>query len=150
MAILVIAEHDNRSLKGATFNTITAAAQIGADIHVLVAGRGCTPVAEAVSGIEGVVSVLIADAPHLEALLAEDLAKLVVGVVANEAGSYTHVLAPATAFGKNFLLPRRRFWYSLGRVLIPSPSFPAEVLFLGPQASPKRCVSCVSSYMAHV
>ncbi|MBD5801553.1 Electron transfer flavoprotein subunit alpha [Azoarcus sp. Aa7] len=99
MSILVIAEHDNRTLKGATLNTITAAAAIGADIHVLVAGSGCSAVAEAVSSINGVIRVLLADAPHLDALLAEDLAKLVTQL----AGGYSHVLAPATAFGKNFL-----------------------------------------------
>nr|WP_248280618.1 FAD-binding protein [Aromatoleum aromaticum] len=99
MTILVIAEHDNRSLKGATLNTITAAAQIGADIDVLVAGSGCMAVAQAASGIQGVTRVLIADSSHLEALLAEDIAKFVTAL----AGAYTHVLAPATAFGKNFL-----------------------------------------------
>jgi electron transfer flavoprotein alpha subunit len=99
MSILVIAEHDNRTLKGATLNTITAAVAIGADIHVLVAGSHCSAVAEAVSGVKGVVRVLLADAPHLESLLAEDLAKLVTTL----AGKYSHILAPATAFGRNFL-----------------------------------------------
>ena len=99
MTILVIAEHDNRSLKGATLNTITAAKAIGADVHVLVAGSGCAAVADEVSRTGGVIRVLLADAPHLEALLAEDLAKLVTEL----AGGYSHVLAPATAFGKNFL-----------------------------------------------
>ncbi|WP_018990739.1 electron transfer flavoprotein subunit alpha/FixB family protein [Aromatoleum toluclasticum] len=99
MSILVIAEHDNRTLKGATLNTITAATAIGADIHVLVAGSRCSAVAEAVSGVKGVVRVLLAEAPHLEPLLAEDLAKLVTTL----AGEYSHILAPATAFGRNFL-----------------------------------------------
>jgi electron transfer flavoprotein alpha subunit len=101
MAILVIAEHDNAALKAATLNTVAAAAQIGADVHVLVAGAHCAPVAQAVATLAGVAKVKLADAPHYADQTAENLAAL---VVANVQG-YTHILAPATSFGKN-LLPR--------------------------------------------
>ena len=101
MAILVIAEHDNATLKAATLNTITAAAQIGADVQVLVAGAHCAPVAQAAATLGGVTKVKLADAPHYADQIAENLAAL---IVANAQG-YTHILAPATSFGKN-LLPR--------------------------------------------
>jgi len=101
MAILVIAEHDNAVLKAATLHTLTAAAQIGADVHVLVAGAHCAPVAQAAATLAGVVKVKFADAPHYADQTAENLAAL---VLANAQG-YTHILAPATSFGKN-LLPR--------------------------------------------
>jgi electron transfer flavoprotein alpha subunit len=101
MSILVIAEHDNQSLKAGTLNTVAAAQAVGGEIHVLVAGSGCAAVAEQVARIQGVSRVRIADAPHHEAQLAENIAAL---VVANAAG-YTHIFAPATTFGKN-MLPR--------------------------------------------
>ncbi len=101
MSILVIAEHDNAALKAATLNTITAAARLGDDIHVLVAGHGCGAVAEAAARVAGVRKVRVADAPHYAHQLAENVAALVVGL----AGGYTHILAPATAAGKN-MLPR--------------------------------------------
>ncbi len=101
MSCLVIAEHDNKSIKGATLNTVAAAAKIGGDIHVLVAGSGSAAAAEAASKIAGVTKVLHADAPHLADFLAENVAAVVVGV----AGGYSHVLAPATSNGKN-VLPR--------------------------------------------
>ncbi len=101
MSILVIAEHDNAALKAATLNTITAAAQLGEDIAVLVAGHDCGAVAEASAQVAGVKKVLVADAPCYAHQLAENVAALVVGL----AGGYTHILAPATAAGKN-LLPR--------------------------------------------
>jgi electron transfer flavoprotein alpha subunit len=101
MSILVIAEHDNAVLKAATLNTITAAAQLGGDIHLLVAGHGCGAVAAAAAQVAGVAKVLIADAPHYAHQLAENMAALVVGL----AGGYSHILAPATAAGKN-TLPR--------------------------------------------
>ncbi|PWV57720.1 electron transfer flavoprotein subunit alpha/FixB family protein, partial [Plasticicumulans acidivorans] len=100
MTILVIAEHDNAALKSATLNTLSAAAALG-DVHVLVAGSGCGAVAEAVAQVSGVAKVLLADAAPYAHGLAENLAPLVVGL----AGGYSHVLAPATAFGKN-LAPR--------------------------------------------
>jgi electron transfer flavoprotein alpha subunit len=99
MTILVVAEHDNQALKGSTLNTIAAAAALGGDIHVLVAGSGCQAVAEAAAKAKGVGKVLLADAPHYKDELAENVAPLVVGL----AKGYTHLLAPATTFGKNFM-----------------------------------------------
>jgi electron transfer flavoprotein alpha subunit len=104
MTTLIIAEHDNTVLKAATLNTIAAATRIGGDIHVLVAGSNCAAVAQAAAAVAGVAKVLHADAAHYEAYLAENLAALVQSRVQSDAG-YTHVLAPATAFGKN-VLPR--------------------------------------------
>ena len=104
MTTLIIAEHDNAVLKAATLNTIAAATRIGGDIHVLVAGSNCAAVAQAAAAVAGVAKVLHADAAHHEAHLAENLAELVRSRVRAD-GGYTHVLAPATAFGKN-VLPR--------------------------------------------
>jgi electron transfer flavoprotein alpha subunit len=101
MAVLVVAEHDNASIKPSTLNTVTAATKLGGDVAVLVAGSGCAGAAEAAAKIAGVAKVLVADAPHLEHPLAENLAPLVVKL----AKGYSHVLAPATTYGKN-LLPR--------------------------------------------
>jgi electron transfer flavoprotein alpha subunit len=105
MSILVIAEHDHAALKAATLNTVTAAAKIGAqlgtDIDVLVAGSNCTAAAQAAAQLAGVARVKVADAAHYADQTAENLAAL---VVANASG-YTHILAPATTFGKN-VLPR--------------------------------------------
>ncbi|NMF87579.1 electron transfer flavoprotein subunit alpha/FixB family protein [Aromatoleum petrolei] len=97
MAILVIAEHDNASLKAATLNTISAAAKLGGEVHVLVAGANCGGAAEAAAKIAGVAKVRVADAAHYESQTAENVAAL---IVANAAG-YTHILAPSTANGKN-------------------------------------------------
>ncbi|MBH2043471.1 MAG: FAD-binding protein [Comamonadaceae bacterium] len=91
-------------MQAATLNTIAAATRLGGDIHVLVAGSHCAAVAQAAAAVAGVVKVLHADAAHHEAQLAENLAALVQSRVRADAG-YTHVLAPATAFGKN-VLPR--------------------------------------------
>ncbi|MDX1656888.1 MAG: FAD-binding protein [Candidatus Competibacteraceae bacterium] len=99
MTVLVIAEHDNQALKGVTYNTLTAAARIGGDIHMLVAGKGCGPVVEAAVQAQGVSKVLLAEADHLEHPLAEDLADLVVA----QAEHYSHILAPGSTFGKNFM-----------------------------------------------
>jgi len=99
MAILVIAEHDNKQLKTGVANTIAAAAKLGGDISVLVAGSGCAEAAAAAAKIAGVKKVLVADAPHYAVTLAENMAALVVSMAKN----YTHVLAPATGFGKNFM-----------------------------------------------
>jgi electron transfer flavoprotein alpha subunit len=104
MSVLVIAEHDNAALNPSTLNTLTAAARLGGEVRVLVAGSGCSAVAQAAAGIAGVGKVLLADAEHHRPQLAETLAELVVGVVRADAGC-THVLAPSTAFGKN-VLPR--------------------------------------------
>ncbi|MEE4465478.1 electron transfer flavoprotein subunit alpha/FixB family protein, partial [Azotobacter chroococcum] len=99
MAILVIAEHDNAVLAAATLNTVAAARQIGGDIHVLVAGSGCTAVAEAAAKIAGVSKVLVADDAAHAHLLAENVAPLIAGL----AKGYSHVLAPASTNGKNYL-----------------------------------------------
>ena len=97
MSILVIAEHDNNGLKGATLNTVTAATQLGDDIHVLVAGKGCAGAASAAAKVGGVKKVLLADADCYEHFLAENVAALVA-----ELGShYQYILAPATTTGKN-------------------------------------------------
>ena len=97
MASLVVAEHDHATLKGATLNTITAALQCGGDVHVLVAGADAGAAAQAATQVIGVARVLHADAPSLSAQLAENVAAQVLAV----ARDYTHVLFPATAFGKN-------------------------------------------------
>ncbi len=101
MSILVIAEHDNASLKAATLNAVTAAAKIGGEIHLLVAGSGCAAVAQAAAQVAGVAKVKVADAAHYADQTAENVAAL---IVANAAG-YSHILAPSTSHGKN-TLPR--------------------------------------------
>ncbi|HEY4753774.1 MAG TPA: FAD-binding protein [Candidatus Limnocylindrales bacterium] len=101
MSILVIAEHDNASLKAATLNAVTAAAKLGGEVHVLVAGSRCAAVAQAAAQVANVAKVKVADAAHYADQTAENVAAL---VVANAAG-YTHILAPATSHGKN-TLPR--------------------------------------------
>jgi electron transfer flavoprotein alpha subunit len=99
MAVLVIAEHDNRQLKPGVTNTIAAAAKMGGDITVLVAGNQCAAAAQAAAKVAGVAKVLLCEAPHYEGGLAENLAALVQTL----AGQYTHIVAPATGFGKNFM-----------------------------------------------
>jgi electron transfer flavoprotein alpha subunit len=101
MTILVIAEHDHASLKAATLNTITAASQIGGDVHVLVAGSDCSGAAQQAATLQGVTSVKVADAAHYQNQTAENLTALVIA----QAAGYSHLLAPASTFGKN-LLPR--------------------------------------------
>lgn len=101
MTILVIAEHDNAALKASTLNAITAAQKIGSEIHVLVAGASCAGVAQQAAMLQGVSKVKVADVDYYASQTAENLAAL---ILANAAG-YTHILAPATTFGKN-LLPR--------------------------------------------
>jgi electron transfer flavoprotein alpha subunit len=97
MAALVIAEHDNTSIRGATFNTVTAASQCGGEVHVLVAGLNAGAAAQAAAQIAGVSQVLLADAEWLAHALAENLAAQVVAL----APAYSHILFPATASGKN-------------------------------------------------
>jgi electron transfer flavoprotein alpha subunit len=97
MTTLVIAEHDNTTLKGATLNTITAAAQVGGDVHVLVAGSNAGAVATAAAAVAGVAKVLHADSPALAEALAENLAAQVLAV----ASGYSHIFFPSTANGKN-------------------------------------------------
>ncbi|MBN1006087.1 electron transfer flavoprotein subunit alpha/FixB family protein [Amphritea pacifica] len=101
MATLIIAEHDNQSLKGATLNAVTAATQIGGDVHILVAGAGCQGVADAAASVAGISKVLLADNAAYEHQLAENVSLL----VAELGTDYSHVIAPATTAGKN-LMPR--------------------------------------------
>ena len=105
MTTLVIAEHDNASLKGATLNTVAAALKIGGEVHVLVAGFDAAASAKAAAAIPGVVKVLHADAPSFQHGLAEAVAAQVLAVVAAAGGAYTHLLLAATASGKN-IAPR--------------------------------------------
>jgi len=111
MAVLVIAEHDNASLKGSTLNTITAAAQCGSEVHVLVAGHQCGTVAQAAAEIAGVSRVLVADALQFADGLAENIAEQAIAL----AGGYSHILAPASAFGKN-ILPRVAARLDVGQI----------------------------------
>ncbi|MES2536038.1 MAG: electron transfer flavoprotein subunit alpha/FixB family protein [Pseudomonadota bacterium] len=111
MAALVIAEHDNTSLKGSTLNTITAALQCGGDVHVLVAGHNCGAAAEAASKIAGVAKVLVADAAQFGDGLAENIAEQALAL----AKDYSHILAPATAYGKN-ILPRVAARLDVGQI----------------------------------
>lgn len=99
MTVLVYAEHDNKELKPATLAAITAASQIDGDIHVLVAGSNAQAVADSVAQVAGVNKVLLADNVAFEHQLAENIAPLVVDL----AGAYSHIIAPATTTGKNFL-----------------------------------------------
>ncbi len=101
MTSLVIAEHNNAGIRPATLNTVTAAAQCGGEVHVLVAGLNAGAAAQAASQIIGVAKVLHADAAHFEHGLAENMAAQVLAL----AGSYSHILFPATASGKN-IAPR--------------------------------------------
>ncbi|MBN9694275.1 MAG: FAD-binding protein [Zoogloea sp.] len=105
MTILVVAEHDNASLKGATLNTVTAAAKLGGDVVILVAGSGAGAAAEAASRVAGVNKVLLADSAVFADQSAENLANQVLEVVKAGGGAISHVLAPASTFGKN-VLPR--------------------------------------------
>ena len=101
MATLVIAEHDNHALKSGVTNTVAAAQKLGGEIHVLVAGHDCAAAATAVAAIAGVSKVLVADAAPYAGGVAENVAPLIVGLAKN----YSHVLAGATAYGKN-VMPR--------------------------------------------
>jgi len=111
MTALVIAEHDNQSIKGATLNTVTAAAACGGEVHVLVAGHNAGAAAQAAAGIAGVAKVLHAEAPAFEHGLAEPLAAQVVALAA----SYSHLVFPATAAGKN-VAPRVAATLDVGQV----------------------------------
>jgi electron transfer flavoprotein alpha subunit len=101
MAILVVAEHDNASIRKATLNAVAAAQKIGGDIHLLVAGHQAGGAAKAAAQVAGVKKVLHADAPQLADFLAENVTSVILGL----ATSYSHVLAPATSSGKN-VMPR--------------------------------------------
>jgi len=111
MTALVLAEHDNASLKGSTLHTVTAAAQCGGEVHVLIAGHQCGAAAEAAAQIAGVTKVLVADAAHFADGLAENVAEQLLAA----AGSYSHILAPATAYGKN-ILPRVAARLDVGQI----------------------------------
>lgn len=99
MSVLVVAEHDNAVLVGSTLSTVTAAAQLGGEVQVLVAGHECHAVAAAAARVLGVSRVYHSEAAHYARPTAEDLAALVIALASN----FTHVLAPASTFGKNFL-----------------------------------------------
>lgn len=101
MSILVIAEHDNNEIKGATLNTIAAAQVIGGDVDILIAGANCGAAAEAAAKIAGINKVVVADNAAYEFMLAENVAPLVAELAAN----YSHILVPATTNGKN-VIPR--------------------------------------------
>ena len=100
---LVIAEHDNAGLKGSTSHTVTAAIACGGEVHVLVAGHNAKGAADAAAQLGGVAKVLLADAPDFADGLAENVAAQALAIVS--ASTYSHILAPATAYGKN-ILPR--------------------------------------------
>ena len=101
MSTLVIAEHDNTNLKPATLNTVAAANVIGGAVHILVAGNACQSVADEAAAVDGVEKVILAEDPAYENQLAESAANLIKSI----ANDYSHILAPATTFGKN-VLPR--------------------------------------------
>ena len=111
MTALVIAEHDNASIKGATLNTVTAAAALGGDVHVLVAGHNAGAAAAAAAQIAGVAKVLHADAAALGEGLAENVAAQVIAL----ASGYSHILFPATASGKN-VAPRVAALLDVGQI----------------------------------
>jgi electron transfer flavoprotein alpha subunit len=111
MTALVIAEHDNAHLKGSTLNTVTAAAACGGEVHLLIAGHNAGPAAEQAAKIAGVARVLLADAPHLADGLAENVAEQALAI----ANNYSHILAPATAYGKN-ILPRVAAKLDVGQI----------------------------------
>lgn len=111
MAILIIAEHDNCTLKGATLNTVTAAAQMGQDLHLLVTGSNCQNVADEAASVEGISKVLLADNSVYAHHLAENTAQL----ISQLGTAYSHILAPATSNGKN-ILPRVAALLDVGQI----------------------------------
>jgi electron transfer flavoprotein alpha subunit len=111
MTALVIAEHNNASIKPATLNTVTAAGQCGGEVHVLVAGHNAGAAAAAAAQIAGVTKVIHADAEHLAHGLAENMAAQVLAI----ASAYSHILFPATASGKN-IAPRVAAKLDVGQI----------------------------------
>ncbi|MBA3773160.1 MAG: electron transfer flavoprotein subunit alpha/FixB family protein [Ramlibacter sp.] len=111
MTALVIAEHDNASIRGATLNTVSAAAQCGAEVHVLVAGHNAGEAAQAASRIAGVAKVIHVEGEHFAHGLAENMAAQVLAI----AGNYSHILFPATASGKN-IAPRVAARLDVGQI----------------------------------
>ena len=101
MSILVIAEHDNNNLKGATLNTVAAAVQLNKDITLLVAGSDCTSVVTEAQTVDSISKIISVDDGIYKNFIAENLSSLVLSI----ASGYSHIMAPATTFGKN-LLPR--------------------------------------------
>src|SRR5262249_4219040 len=101
MTVLLLADHDNKTLSGGVAKAMSAARALGQDVHVLVAGADCKGVAEAAAKLDGAAKGLHADAPHLDHQVAEELARLIVGVM----GCYDALVAAATASGKN-IMPR--------------------------------------------
>lgn len=99
MSVLIIAEHDNSAIKSATLNTITAASQLGDDLHILVAGSDCSAVAEAAAAIPGISKVLLSENAAYQHAMPENMAALILSI----ASDYSHILTPATTNGKNFL-----------------------------------------------
>ncbi|MFL2813626.1 MAG: electron transfer flavoprotein subunit alpha/FixB family protein [Candidatus Puniceispirillales bacterium] len=99
MSILVIAEHDNQNLSPATFNTISASKKIGSDIDILVAGSGCADIGKQSSQIPDVKSVLVADSEEYKDFVAENLSALIISL----SKDYSHIIAPSTTTGKNFM-----------------------------------------------
>ena len=99
MAVLVVVDHDGKSLKPGVANTVTAAVKMGGDVTALVAGHQCAAAAQAAAKVAGVKKVLHCDAPHYEGFVAENMAALIVPL----APQFTHIAAPATGFGKNFM-----------------------------------------------
>ena len=111
MAALVIAEHDNASLKASTLNTVTAAVQCSNEVHILIAGNDCTAAAAAAAQIAGVTKVLIAEGAQFADGLAENIAEQALALATH----YSHILAPATAYGKN-ILPRVAARLDVGQI----------------------------------
>ncbi len=121
MTALVIAEHDNASIKGATLNTVTAAAQCGGEVHVLIAGHNAGPAAAAAAQIAGVAKVIHADAEYLAHGLSENMAAQVLAIASN----YSHLLFPATASGKN-IAPRVAAKLDVGQISDITKVIPAD------------------------
>src|SRR6187431_2425348 len=111
MTSLVVAEHDNATIKGATLNTVTAATQCGGEVHVLVAGHNAGEAAKAAAQIAGVTKVIHAEGEHFAHGLAENIAAQVLAI----AGNYSHILFPATASGKN-IAPRVAAKLDVGQI----------------------------------
>ena len=115
MSALVIAEHDHASVRGATFNTVSAALQCGGEVHVLIAGANAGAAAAAAAQIAGVSKVLHADGEQFAHGLAENVAAQVLAIVADAGKDYTHILFPATAAGKN-VAPRVAAKLDVGQI----------------------------------
>jgi len=138
MTALILAEHDNKRLRSSTLNVVGAAGRLGGEVHVLVAGGGCADVARQAAQVAGVNKVLLADAPHLAEELAECVAEQVVAL----AKRYSHVLAPATSFGKD-VLPRAAARHDCALVsdivAIDSPDTFARPIYAGNAIATVRC-----------